>query len=235
MNEKPYITICGTTYQTAKTLDASLSSVVNVFNELGVPYEVVIIDNYSTDGTYEKLLEWSRKIPLRVYRYKCSRGLGRALCVRLARGKCIFMIDLDRIYNTNALTKLIKCHFIISEKFNIECAGFGNRDFLIKTNYRDLNRAEDVDLFARSIKNGALSLHIPLDEPLYREIRLSHTHIGFLLQTSVSELRYVANIANYLQRTMRNVLDFLTGGAYIGRGISTPNTSPKRSAQVRSI
>ncbi|MGC9180780.1 MAG: glycosyltransferase, partial [Vulcanisaeta sp.] len=72
MNEKPYITICGTTYQTVKTLDASLSSVVNVFNELGIPYEVVIVDNYSTDGTYEKLLEWSRKIPLRIYRYKCS-------------------------------------------------------------------------------------------------------------------------------------------------------------------
>ncbi len=211
------ITICGTTYQTAKTLDLSLQSVISALEKLGIKYEVVIVDNYSTDGTYEKLLEWTKKIPMRVYRYRCSRGLGRALCVRLARGDYIFMVDLDRVYDQNALIEIIKCHKIVMKMFNADCAGLCNKDILLKVNFRDLNRAEDVDEAVRQIINKVRYISIPLSKPLYKEVRISRFNNNFIskiLRTFISESRYSVSINDFLKRELRNALDMLTGGAY---------------------
>jgi glycosyltransferase involved in cell wall biosynthesis len=224
MVNEPYLTICGTTYQAAKTLDISLSSVINALNKLGLSYEVVIVDNFSTDGTYEKLLQWSQKVPLRVYRYRCSRGLGRALCVRLARGKYIFMIDLDRVYDPEVLTRIIELHRAISNLYGLNCVGICTKDSILRVNYRDLNRAEDVDQYVRLVMSGIRPLPIVTEKPLYTELRIRNTGnsksslwnslLGNLLLTLVSESRYIHGLNEYLRRYLRNGLDSLTGGAY---------------------
>ena len=216
MSNKPFITVCGTTYQAARTLDLSLQSVINVLEKLGIEYEVVIVDNYSTDGTYEKLLKWSRKIPMRVYRYKCSRGLGRAICVALARGDYIFMIDLDRVYNQEALIELLKCHEVVTKVLNVQCTRLCSKDAFLKINFRDLNRAEDVDRYVRLIKSGIKYLPITTNTPLYREVRIIQYNgvITTYINTLSSEIRYVRSINEYLRRELRNALDMLVGGAY---------------------
>lgn len=211
------ITICGTTYQAARTLDLSLQSVINALEKLGINYEVVIVDNYSTDGTYEKLLNWSGKIPMRIYRYRCSRGLGRALCIRLARGDYIFMMDFDRIYNQDALIKLFKCHEVVSKIFDVECPILCRRETFLRINFRDLNRAEDIDNTIRMIKNKVRSISMPLDEHKYVEVRLPQRDnmlISQIVRTFLSENRYVSSINDFLRRSLKNSLDMLIGGAY---------------------
>ncbi len=65
----------GTVYNNASTVEKCIESVWRP------GYEVVVVDNYSTDGTWEKLLELRRDFNLKVYRYRCSRGLGRHIAL----------------------------------------------------------------------------------------------------------------------------------------------------------
>jgi glycosyltransferase involved in cell wall biosynthesis len=215
----PLITICATSYQSAATVRESLLSVAKSLGIIGVDYEVVVVDNYSNDGTYEELVRLSEEIPMRIYRYRCSRGLGRAICVKLAKGEYILRVDLDRIYNEEQLGKLVSCYLRLRDKIGRRCMGLCPRDLLIEVNYRDLNRAEDVDLYARLIRGGYVFAHPCIS--MWREehaltMRKSRLLplISPILGTAYSELRYAESPLSYLRRELRNKLDTLSGGAY---------------------
>ncbi len=92
-----------------------ISAVVPVFNEeenltilvprlaevlksLGLPYEIIFVDDGSSDGSRRKLKEMVSQYPfLRVIRFKENRGLSTALYAGMkeARGKKIVTLDSD--------------------------------------------------------------------------------------------------------------------------------------------
>jgi glycosyltransferase involved in cell wall biosynthesis len=61
------------------------------------PYEVLLVDAESQDGTYEIARGYAQKFPdrFRVLRRACSRGMGRNLGVEMARGEFVAFIDGD--------------------------------------------------------------------------------------------------------------------------------------------
>jgi len=81
---------------------------------------VIIVDSYSSDGTYEKILEIVKgtsevNVPIKVVRYKCSRGSGRYTGLMMCRGEYVVYVDMDEIYDSELLPEII-AHYIRDEK-----------------------------------------------------------------------------------------------------------------------
>ncbi|MGC9012471.1 glycosyltransferase family 2 protein, partial [Thermogladius sp.] len=70
------VCVYGTVFNNARYVEESIKSVYRP------NYTIVVVDSYSTDGTWEKLLELKRDFNLKLYRYKSSRGLGRQIALR---------------------------------------------------------------------------------------------------------------------------------------------------------
>ncbi|MEZ0346058.1 MAG: glycosyltransferase [Infirmifilum sp.] len=160
------ISFYGTVYNSAKYIERSLKSIVETALKLkcmcGLSSEIVIVDNYSDDGTWElmlKIREQYKEIPMKFVRYRSSRGLGRNIALHITEGRYLFFFsDFDIEYDPNVLTKII-CNYIKENHLNdkclyiflaprgkaIECGGIQN-----------FNRAEDIEFGARLLKKNVL-------------------------------------------------------------------------------
>jgi glycosyltransferase involved in cell wall biosynthesis len=173
------ICVYGTVYNNASTVEESIKSVWKP------EYEIVIVDNYSTDGTWEKLLGLRKEYNLRAYRYRCSRGLGRNIALHMCPENSITAyFDLDTRYNY-AYHKIIEASqaygsmsapglVVVEKEFAIRRGG-----------WRDLNVGEDSD-FAVKIYPKA---HVPVIvgenaspglAPIWREKRYAKTLLKYV-------------------------------------------------------
>ena len=56
------VSFIATVYNSVDTVSASLQSVIEVIEKLPtLSFEIVIVDNFSHDGTYEKLLDFKTR------------------------------------------------------------------------------------------------------------------------------------------------------------------------------
>jgi glycosyltransferase involved in cell wall biosynthesis len=101
-----------------------LSVLIPVFNELptiarilaavravDLPMEIIVVDDFSTDGTRERLMELSRDAPtLRVLYHNRNQGKGAALRTAIAKatGKFVVVQDADLEYDPREYPKLLK-------------------------------------------------------------------------------------------------------------------------------
>jgi len=161
---KPLISICATVYNNGNRVRASLDSVIRQFPDFSKNFEFVIVDNYSTDNTYEILCRYAKKYKnIHLYRAKCTRGRGRDIALRKAVGKYIFYVDLDTVYYPTlsmivygALTKM-------RNKLGRMQVGIIKRQTLINVGgWRDLQASEDTELTARTISRGGKFLIVPV-------------------------------------------------------------------------
>src|SRR4030042_6851165 len=75
-----------------------ISTLVQVLNPLGLPYEMVFVDDGSSDGSRRILREMASQYPsLRIIGLKKNRGLSTALLagMREVRGDTIVTLDYD--------------------------------------------------------------------------------------------------------------------------------------------
>ncbi|MBN1434101.1 glycosyltransferase family 2 protein [Candidatus Fermentibacterales bacterium] len=61
----------------------------------GMTYEIVIIDDGSTDGSWEAILELSKRFPLRAVRFGANRGKAAALSEGFSRSRGLFVATVD--------------------------------------------------------------------------------------------------------------------------------------------
>ncbi|MHB8396848.1 MAG: glycosyltransferase [Thermoplasmataceae archaeon] len=88
--------IYGTVYNNANGVRQCLESVYNP------DYTICVVDNFSTDGTYEILKELRQEYNIQLYRTSCSRGAGRDYALRhCPDGSFTAYFDLDATYNQN--------------------------------------------------------------------------------------------------------------------------------------
>ena len=73
--------IYGTVYNNKDVVGDSISSL----NKVKLPHKFLIIDSFSTDGTYEILKDLENGYNMEVKRVRCSRGIGRQLAMEMAR------------------------------------------------------------------------------------------------------------------------------------------------------
>jgi glycosyltransferase involved in cell wall biosynthesis len=187
------ICIYGTVYNNVNTVEKCIESIWRP------EYDVVIVDNYSTDGTWEKLLELKKEYNLKIYRYRCTRGLGRYISLYKCPEKSITAwFDLDTIY-------LPVFHRAIEYNLGgdlVVYAGplIARRELILsKGGWRDLNYGEDWEIVSRV----GFDVHLPVVLG-FNQVVL-HTH---------REKRYGG-----VKRLMRTYVDIVRGEAFSVRNL----------------
>ncbi|MCR8486995.1 MAG: hypothetical protein NDP22_01095 [Crenarchaeota archaeon] len=151
------VSFIATVYNSVDTVQASLQSVIEVIEKLKT-----------------KALNTHNLKRFLVVRLRSSRGLGRQLAMRLARGYYVIPIDLDICIDADKLAKIIlkylelnlrsKCLILANPGVHL----VGLRELLLRVGgYKDLNYGEDIELLARIFhSNVAISLPIKVASDL---------------------------------------------------------------------
>lgn len=96
-------------YNEIRTIDAILERVQAA--SLSYPREIIVVDDCSTDGTWEKLdqIHLSGKHALKLIRHECNQGKGAALRsgFNAAEGEIVIIQDADLEYDPREYHKLI--------------------------------------------------------------------------------------------------------------------------------
>ena len=193
--------IYGTVYNSRNRILQSLDSVMKI----NIEKRIFIIDNYSTDGTYEILRDNGDKYNLVVKQEKCTRGWGRHLAIDMAEQYAteediFFFIDLDTVYNQE-FVRLIELGYKNIDKNTVF---LDNHLCYYEANHRvqwlDLTAAEDVEREARFISLG-YKLTYPDRKIIYEE----NEKVSF-----DREKRY-AHGREYYKRKMRSYQDYIRG------------------------
>jgi glycosyltransferase involved in cell wall biosynthesis len=191
--------IYGTVYNNFNTVEESIRSVWRP------EYDIVIVDNYSTDGTWEKLLELRKEYNLKLYRYRCSRGLGRHIALYKCPEKSITAyFDLDTKYNY-AFHKIIE-----AAKMYGSASAPGlvvvEREYALKRGgWKDLNVGEDTDFATRMYTK----IHVPV---------IIGENANPELTSFWREKRYARGLLGFIRRFLKIHLD-----ASVAYNINTSN------------
>ena len=101
----------GTVYNNANRIQTCLESIKDLDYD-----RLFVVDNYSTDGTYEFLEKNKDGYRLQLARLKCNRGIGRQKSMEMAMKMANFddylmTMDFDTIYDisfVNFVNEIIK-------------------------------------------------------------------------------------------------------------------------------
>lgn len=116
------VTVLLPAYNEELAIRRVLGDVVAAMSELDVAYEIVVVDDASTDATAELAQQFADECwaaPVRVIRSVENRGAGaaRKTGVRTARGEVIVMLDADGTYPAEAIGQLL-AHFPAYDQVN---------------------------------------------------------------------------------------------------------------------
>lgn len=103
---KPKVTVYVATYNYGEYLKQAIESVLR---QTYLAWELIIIDDGSTDGTKEVLADYLERPKIRIYTNSMNEGLTRTSnrAISLARGEYIIRLDADDYLDENALLVLV--------------------------------------------------------------------------------------------------------------------------------
>lgn len=185
--------VCMTCFNEVATVRDSINS---LFGQLSDDYDVVVVDNFSTDGTYEALREFERSRKMKVIQRRSSRGLGRELAFENASGEYILAnLDLDDVFRP-VLKEVVTLYHEKAEGnlmaiFNfpsvpstdwVQNITIGPRELIASLGgWRDLNMYEDWDIWSRADKAHRYcwtSFRFAENETLHPEPRRAVTRLA---------------------------------------------------------
>ncbi|RLE57782.1 MAG: hypothetical protein DRJ40_00765 [Thermoprotei archaeon] len=222
---KPVISIYGTVYNNVRTIRTCITSLAKALQATGISWEVVVVDNFSNDGTYEALVELSSLYPIRCIREKCSRGKGRDIALRHTRGDYVMYIDFDK-YFTEEFGKLVTGLLKICKQNEVYTPyGFSLRETTIRFGgWVDLNHGEDAEFFARSCVKGVvrrvLTPPFSLEEPVHLLRRRG---------------RYVKSKLSFYRRLLRDRLDSFRGCSSSYRHLREVHIANSRNLRAKLV
>ena len=80
-----------------KILDISLAEIESVLENSRISYEIILIDDKSTDKTVKSLKKYEKKKNYSVYYHEVNQGRGKTVSdgITVSRGKVVGFIDID--------------------------------------------------------------------------------------------------------------------------------------------
>ncbi|NPA86377.1 MAG: glycosyltransferase family 2 protein [bacterium] len=193
---QPKVSFCSTVFNNADTIKQCVESLLK-FKEYNIPFEIVIVDNYSTDGTWEILQQYKQKYPeiFRIKQYRCDRGTGRRLANLLAHGDIIVTFDCDTYYPKIMLDMVARIMKIIqpNEIYYAIATIIYQRSLVQKINFRAFNWGEDRDFIRQAFIHGIKVYYIAILNALNQEV-------------VVREKRYVKSYFKFARRMLKNFL-----------------------------
>lgn len=150
----PLVSFCSTNFNTSPITQRSIESILDKLGDFS--WEMVVVDNFSSDGSFETLQSLQDSFPLVLDRFHCTRGRGRQRALELSKGEIIVTFDLDTVYN-EGWARLLQ--WVVSKRapYGISAvySQFYPRGALTKAGgWRDLQYWEDVDLWVRLASIG---------------------------------------------------------------------------------
>ncbi len=79
-------------YNEVENIDKLHAELVNLASTLGVPYEIIIVDDGSTDGTYKKLKDLS---PVTIIRFRSNFGQTSAMDAGIKASQYPYIVTMD--------------------------------------------------------------------------------------------------------------------------------------------
>ena len=107
----PRVSVVIPAYNEAENLPALLGELAPPLESLGTPYEIVLVDDGSTDGTRETLPGLQARYPaLRVVRFRENAGQSAAFLAgfEAARGEVVVTLDADLQNNPADIPELVR-------------------------------------------------------------------------------------------------------------------------------
>ncbi len=114
--KKPFFSVVIPTYNQAKFLNKALDSLKAQKYQ---NFEVIILDNFSTDETYKVIKKFSKKIIYKKIRNHGVIARSRNKGIKLSKGKWICFLDSDDYWLPNKLEKILE--IIKYNKFDVIC------------------------------------------------------------------------------------------------------------------
>lgn len=110
MNEKPKVSVIIPSYNAKERLEGSLFSLT--LQETDIPFEVIVADNGSTDGTMKMLEEIEVNFPFKKVRIPMNQGIakGRNHAIREAEGGILIFHDSDMLAEPQFIQKHAEAH-----------------------------------------------------------------------------------------------------------------------------
>ena len=101
------VSVCIPSYNEKQAIRKTVIELLEVMRSLPYSFEIVVIDDGSTDGSLEEI----RDLPLRVLRHRRNLGGGvaRLTGLRHARGRWILQTDADGTYPVDRVPAMLEC------------------------------------------------------------------------------------------------------------------------------
>ncbi len=228
----PKYSICITHYNDCPTIERSLLSILDQIDDR---FEVVVVDNFSTDGSREILQEYANEGRIRVFVQSCSRGQGRQIAFENSSAPYVMSnLDMDQTYQPRLKTLLdelvrnagdrivlVVCS-LEQGKRDRQNVTIGPKDLISDLGgWRDVNYGEDWDLWRRAAIGGRFSILVfPLvDDP---DAPFVPRQFSFRLRLT----RYISMIQ--LNRQVFSGEDSITLGQRIVYALAWLLTIPKK-------
>jgi len=94
-------------YNEEQAIDLVLDEIVAVMRPLGLAYEIIVVDDGSTDNT-AALCQRRPDVILERHHHNMGTGAARSTGVRRAQGEFVIMTDADGTYPAEAIPELIR-------------------------------------------------------------------------------------------------------------------------------
>lgn len=106
MNTLPMLAVIVPVYNEHASLTSTLEHLVRVLAPTGWTYEIIVVDDGSTDGSCTNL----PPLPITVVTHVCNQGYGAALKTGLAQSRAplVVIMDADGTYPLEALPQLVQ-------------------------------------------------------------------------------------------------------------------------------
>lgn len=163
----PTYAICITHRNNVATVRKSLESILTQIDD---KFEVVVVDSFSNDGSFEVLQKFHDEGAIRLMRRKCSRGLGRQIAFENSKGEYVIAnMDLDDTFRP-VLSKTLDFYLAKTKgkvlrvtdamkgsdvPWHRQAVTIAPRGVVSSVGgWRDLNWGEDWDLWERAARVG---------------------------------------------------------------------------------
>ncbi len=190
------ISVYATVYNNAYVVKDCVESLFRALPDID---ELVVVDNYSSDGTYEILVDLSHVYPVKVFRYRCSRGLGRQIAFEKTSGRFVLYIDMDTVFDSRWGHVVKRLLNLTEDGVFWNYYGLTTRRTMERIGgWKNMNYGEDWELVARAIRRG-VKVQTPLVPPFSLNLKK-----GF---RSYGEYRYVKSKFYIPFKLFKNTID----------------------------
>ena len=149
LKEHPVFSLVIPTYNERRNLPVLVARLIRTLEQVGVEFEIIIVDDDSPDETWKLATDMAVKEPrLRVIRRQGERGLATAVVAgwKEARGEILGVMDGDLQYPPEGLPLLLKA---MAE---------GHADIVVGSRYAPGAKVEQWSLLREIVSRGAILL-----------------------------------------------------------------------------